>query len=189
VRDVLGAAAVIGRKVSVSVLLDVASRDEDAVVDALSAELDLAQRRPEEAHGRLTAILVRATEDVYRDLAVIPLLAEADVVLGRADDAERRIAEAIGRAEEYGERLHLIDLPRTHGLVLNALSRYGEGLTAVERSLALAREVGTPYGEGHTLGALSNGAVEKLPMQMPPLMNQPEYSAAWEHACRRTHAY
>jgi tetratricopeptide (TPR) repeat protein len=92
---------------------------------------------------------------VYRDAAVIPLLTEADVALGRADEAERRTAEAIGRAEEYGDRLHLIDLLRTRGLALNALGRHGEGLTAVERSLALAREIGTPYGEGRALNALS----------------------------------
>ena len=125
------------------------------LADALSAELDLAERRPEEAHARLTAVLARPTEDVYRDAAVIPLLTEADVALGRADEAERRTAEAIGRAEEYGDRLHLIDLLRTRGLALNALGRHGEGLTAVERSLALAREIGTPYGEGRALNALS----------------------------------
>lgn len=125
------------------------------LADALSAELDLAAGRPQEAHGRLTAALARPTEDVYRDLALIPLLAEADVALGRADEAERRTDEAIARAEEYGDRLHLTDLLRTRGLALNALGRSGEGLTAVERSLALAREIGTPYGEGRALSALS----------------------------------
>jgi tetratricopeptide (TPR) repeat protein len=63
--------------------------------------------------------------------------------------------QAIGPAEEYRDRLHLIDLLRTRGLALNALGRHGEALTAVERSLALAREIGTPYGEGRALGALS----------------------------------
>jgi tetratricopeptide (TPR) repeat protein len=127
----------------------------NGLADALSAELDLAEGRLEAAHARLTGILAQPTEDVYRDLAVIPLLAEADVALSRAEEAERRTAEAIGRAEEYGDRLHLIDLLRTRGLALNALGRHGEALTAVERSLALAREIGTPYGEGRALGALS----------------------------------
>lgn len=126
-----------------------------ALADALIAELDLAQGRSEEAHIRLTAVLARPTEDVYRDLAVIPLLAEAELALDRADVAERRTAEAIGRAEEYGDRLHLIELLRTRGLALNALGQYGDGLMAVERAVALAREIGTPYGAGRGLNALS----------------------------------
>jgi tetratricopeptide (TPR) repeat protein len=82
-------------------------------------------------------------------------LAEAEVVLGRAAEAERRTAEAIRCAEEYGDRLHLIDLLCVRGLALNALGRHGEALTAAEHSLTLAREIGTPYGEGRALGALS----------------------------------
>jgi tetratricopeptide (TPR) repeat protein len=125
------------------------------LADALAAELNLAEGRPTVAHTLLTAILAQHTEDVYRDLAIIPLLAEADMVLGRADEAERRTAAAIARAEEYGDRLHLIDLLRTRGLALDGLGRHGDGLMAAERSLALAREIGTPYGEARALGALS----------------------------------
>lgn len=125
------------------------------LADALAAELDLAEGRPTVAHTLLTAILAQHTEDVYRDLAIIPLLAAADMVLGRADEAERRTAAAIARAEEYGDRLHLIDLLRTRGLALDGLGRHGDGLMAAERSLALAREIGTPYGEARALGALS----------------------------------
>jgi tetratricopeptide (TPR) repeat protein len=125
------------------------------LTDALQAELDLAQGRPEQARDRLAGILARPTEDVYRDLAIIPLLAEAEVALGRVDEAECRTAEAMARAEEYGDRLHLVDLLRARGLALDALGRHDEGRTSIERSLALACDIGAPYAEGRGLGALS----------------------------------
>jgi hypothetical protein len=56
-------------------------------------------------------------------MAVIPLLVESAKSLGCTDEVERRAVEAVGRAEECGDWLHLSDLLGTRGLALNAMEK------------------------------------------------------------------
>jgi hypothetical protein len=112
----------------------------------LLAEADLLAGHPEDARGRLTAVLgdrqtFTPVEQGARGARL--LLAWAELALGRAEAAEMRLATVLTDAPP----LLRVDALRIQGLLAIAQRRWEVGVAALEEALALARAMPYPYAE------------------------------------------
>jgi hypothetical protein len=116
------------------------------------AERDLLQGQPAAARARLVPLLGGPRAD-ETDVAVLVLLAWAQLELGELAEAEQVVAEAIARMRADNNRLDLVDALRLQAMVLTRQERWDEVEQSLEEGLTLARQMPYPYAEARLLHA------------------------------------
>jgi tetratricopeptide (TPR) repeat protein len=131
------------------------------------AELDILTAKPEAAQARLLPLLEQMEMDDSTVITqVLPRLAWAALDLGQLDRATTLISDALRRQQMYGYRLALLDTLRVQGMICRRQGQDEAAAQALGAGLAVARQIGCPYGEARLLqacGRLHAGARERGP--------------------------
>lgn len=128
------------------------------------AEIDLAGGRPAEAAVRLTPLFDRPGLEEWQVTEMLPTLVCAQMELGELERAASTAADAMRRARRQRNRLALVEALRVAGLVATRQRRWQHAAAALTEAVALAREIGYPYGEArvlHTAGLFATARGEE----------------------------
>jgi transposase len=82
---------------------------------------------------------------------ILPVLAWAELELGRPAEAGEIVERALARARPEGMRLALVEALRVRAVVALRQERWDEAAASVEEGLALARAMPHPYAEARLL--------------------------------------
>jgi tetratricopeptide (TPR) repeat protein len=116
----------------------------------LLAELDLHQGNPAASLDRLRS--VDRADLIVVDLNELDvLMIWSHLALGSVEAAEELVLSALTRLREQHDHLNLVDAVRAEAAVHTRQRRWHAAETAVEESLALARQMGYPYAEAKAL--------------------------------------
>ncbi len=119
--------------------------------ERLLAGLDLLRGDPAASLARVETMLQR---EQLKDAAwMLPDLAMAMLHLGRVDEAQRVIEQAVKRAREEKVRSTLVDALRVQALIAIERQAWSESETSLAEGLYLARSTPYPYAEGRLLQA------------------------------------
>jgi tetratricopeptide (TPR) repeat protein len=111
----------------------------------LLAARDLLQRQPQAALDRLLPVLDRPGLEEPQVTRLLPLKAQAELALGRDQDAEATLSACLHRARAQGHRV-----AEANALRVLAMLRFGQGLEEEARdaclqSISLAEAMSAPY--------------------------------------------
>jgi len=115
------------------------------------AEIDLADRRPQEAIERLLPLLDRSDTEEWDVTPLIVLLAEAHLALGQLGPARELARSAVRRARDQGFGLALVDALRVTALIQRRDGDAPAALATVAEGIDLARAMPHPLGEARLL--------------------------------------
>jgi len=113
----------------------------------LLAERDLVAGNPGAAHARLAPLLDRPGMQESDVEPLLPLLAWAELELGRDEQAAATLAAGRARCG----RLWLVDALRVEALLEMKRARWQEAVDALDESLTLCRAIPYPYAEAKAL--------------------------------------
>jgi len=120
-------------------------------VAAPMAELDVRRGSPAMAIARLTPLLDRPGLEECDVTAMLPVLAWAQLELGRVEHATALIEQALLRIRREGLRLILVEALRVRATIALRAGRWSEATCSLEEGVAAARKMASPYAEARLL--------------------------------------
>lgn len=135
--------------------LDTAQRNQDILGiregQYFLSQLDLRRGRFASALARLEPLLDRPGLQEATVLYLMPVMAEAQLEMGRVADAEQTVDAAIERSNAQGYRLELPDALRVRGILLERQGRFSDACRTLEESASLAAGMPYPHDEARAL--------------------------------------
>jgi Tfp pilus assembly protein PilF len=128
---------------------------------ALLAEREILEGRPDAACARLAPLLDVAQQEVWGGPYAQATLAWAYLEMGDVAAADELVGQAVRRArvERYGAAL--VVAQRVQAMVSTRQGRWEDAQRSLEEGLALARSMPSPYAEGRLLHAYGQMHVAK----------------------------
>lgn len=114
-------------------------------------ELQLRVWRPGAALAHALPLLDRPGLEECDVTTLLPLLAQAYLQLDEVEEAHRQTEQALTRARREGMRPVLVEALRVDVMIAMREERWEDGRRSLSEGLALAREIGVPYGEARLL--------------------------------------
>jgi tetratricopeptide (TPR) repeat protein len=124
---------------------------------ALLAERELLEGRPDTDCAQLVALLAAAGQELWFDAYVQPTLAWALLERDEVAAAGEVALQAVRRARAVTYRRGLVEALRVQALVADRQGRWEDAESSLAEGLALARSMADPYVEGrllHVYGAM-----------------------------------
>jgi tetratricopeptide (TPR) repeat protein len=118
---------------------------------ALLAEQELLEGRPDAHCARLGALLAAAGQELWFDAYVQPTLAWAHMEMGEVAAAGEVVRQAVRRARAVTYRRGLVEALRVQAMVATRQRRWEDAESSLAEGLALARSMADPYVEGRLL--------------------------------------
>jgi transcriptional regulator with XRE-family HTH domain len=121
------------------------------VANALLAERELLEGRPDAALARLTPLLDHPGTAALKRTPLLPLVAWVHLERGEDAAAAEAVARGIEHAQAQHHRLALVDALRVQAMVATRQGCWAKAKQALEEGLALARSMPYPYAEARLL--------------------------------------
>jgi tetratricopeptide (TPR) repeat protein len=120
-------------------------------VDALLAQWEILEGRPDAACARLAPLPDAAGQDVWAGAEVRCAFAWAHLDMGHVAVAEEMVGQAVARVRSQGHRLALVNALWVQAMIATRQGRWEDAELALEEGLSLARRMLYPYAEGRLL--------------------------------------
>jgi tetratricopeptide (TPR) repeat protein len=129
----------------------------------LLAQLDVHEGHPQAAIDGLIPLLDRPGLEECDVTTLLPVLAWAQLELGRLDEAAATVEQVLARARREAMRLVLVEALRVRALIALRRGQWSTAAGSLEEGLVLARAMPHPYAEArllHVYGRLHVGQDE-----------------------------
>ena len=139
-------------------------------VAGVIAELDILEGRAEAARARLLPLLDRPDLQECNVTMLLPVLAWAELELGRLELADAAVEQALRRARPEEMRIVLVEALRVRAMIALRRGRWDDAARDLEEGLALARSISYPYAEARLL---------HIAAQLHAQRGEPEAAREW----------